>query len=264
MKDRFGREMTSLRVSITDKCNLHCQYCSPPSWIGSGPDLLSFEQIADVVNAAVGMGVRKVRITGGEPLLRRGVEVLISMLARISGIKDLAMSTNGILLAENAGALADAGLHRVNVSLDSIDAGRYRIITGGGDLRRVLAGIEAARNAGLEPIKLNCVFVNSSDEPDALGVARFARENGLEARFIQQMDFSSGKFAVVEGGSGGDCRRCDRLRLSCDGQVRPCLFSDMSFSVRELGVTKALEEAIRGKPETGASCSQSWIRVTGG
>jgi cyclic pyranopterin phosphate synthase len=174
------------------------------------------------------------------------------------------MSTNGVLLEKHAETLADAGLHRVNVSLDSIDPDRFRSITGGGDLNRVLAGIAAARTAGLEPIKLNCVYTDSSDEPDALGVARFAEENGLEARFIQQMDFPSGKFAVVEGGSGGDCRRCDRLRLSCDGQIRPCLFSDMSFRVSELGVMRALEEAIRAKPEMGASCSQSWIRVTGG
>jgi len=264
MIDSFGREIKSLRVSITDKCNLHCGYCKPPSWIGSGPHLLSYEQIEDVVRAAVGMGVRKVRITGGEPLLRRNVEILVRMLACIDGIEDLAMSTNGILLEKHAETLADAGLHRVNVSLDSIDPDRFRSITGGGDLNRVLAGIAAARKAGLEPIKLNCVYTDSSDEPDALGVARLAEENGLEARFIQQMDFPSGKFAVVEGGSGGDCRRCDRLRLSCDGQIRPCLFSDMSFSVSELGGMRALEEAIRAKPEMGASCSQSWIRVTGG
>ena len=266
MIDRFGREITRLRVSVTDRCNLSCAYCKPPEQDSFRPrrDVLSYEEIADVVRAAVPIGIRKVRLTGGEPLVRRDVDALVRMIAGIDGIEDLAMSTNGILLAEYAQALAEAGLHRVNVSLDSVDPDHYRAITCGGDLSRVLAGIEAARRAGLEPIKLNCVVERSSDEPDARGVARFAEENSLEARFIPRMDFRTGTFGVVEGGTGGDCSQCNKLRLSCDGQVRPCLFSDLSFGVRELGVIGALEQAIRSKPEMGAACSQSWIRVTGG
>ena len=266
MIDRFGREITRLRVSVTDRCNLSCVYCKPPEQDSFRPrrDVLSYEEIADVVREAVPIGIRKVRLTGGEPLVRRDVDALVRMIAGIDGIEDLAMSTNGILLAEYAQALAEAGLHRVNVSLDSVDPDHYRAITRGGDLSRVLAGIEAARRAGIEPIKLNCVVERSSDEPDARGVARFAEENSLEARFIPRMDFRTGTFGVVEGGTGGDCSQCNKLRLSCDGQVRPCLFSDLSFGVRELGVIGALEQAIRSKPEMGAACSQSWIRVTGG
>jgi cyclic pyranopterin phosphate synthase len=186
------------------------------------------------------------------------------MIARIDGVDDLAMSTNGVLLDEHAQALADAGLNRVNISLDAVDPERYRIITGGGKLSRVLAGIEAARRVGLEPVKLNCVVCNSSHEPDAMQVARFARNNGLEVRFIRQMDFIAGMFSVVDGGSGGDCARCNRLRLSSDGQIRPCLFSDIKLSTQELGAAQALERAIRCKPEMGAPCSHNWIGAIGG
>jgi len=189
---------------------------------------------------------------------------LVAMLAKVEGIEDLAMSTNGILLGDYADALAAAGLHRVNVSLDSMEPQRYAEITGGGDLQRVLAGINAARQAGLVPIKLNCVVTESSAEPDALAVARFARENGLEARFIHMMDLATGRFSVVEGGAGGDCPRCNRVRLSSDGMVRPCLFSDLTFSVRELGAAGALEQAILEKPAAGKPCTHNWMHGIGG
>ncbi|MCX8052628.1 MAG: radical SAM protein [Armatimonadetes bacterium] len=283
MTDRFGREITRLRVSVTDTCNLNCVYCTPfNSSDGRRYDVpdhssdisnyywppnreaLSYEKIAEVVRAAVSMGVRKVRLTGGEPLVRPNLHVLVQMIAEIDGIEDLSLSTNGTQLADYAESLAKAGLCRVNVSLDSIDPDRYRAITRGGDISRVIAGIEAAKRAGLSPIKLNCVVEHSSDEPDAIGVARFAEENNLEVRFIPRMDFHLGRFGVVEGGTGGDCKLCDKLRLTSDGQVRPCLFSDLSFNIRELGVVKALEQAILSKPERGSACSQNWIRITGG
>ena len=264
MVDRFGRDITYLRISVTDRCNLRCHYCAPSRARLDRRDTLSFEEIVEVARAAVSMGIRKVRITGGEPLLRPDIETLVSMLACIEGVDDLAMSTNALLLAENAGKLAKAGLHRVNVSLDATDPDRYRQITGGGNIRQVIAGIAAAQDAGLNPVKLNCVVKGSSTEPDALDVAGFANENGLEVRFIRQMDFLSGTFSVVEGGSGGDCGRCNRLRLSSDGQIRPCLFSDIRLSVRDLGAPTALEQAVRCKPARGAACSQSWIRSLGG
>ncbi len=266
MVDGFGRDITYLRISVTDRCNLRCHYCagSAEELSRHCQDTLSFDEIVEVARAAVDMGVRKVRVTGGEPLLRPKVEDLVRMLARIRGVDDLAMSTNGILLRDRAQALADAGLRRVNVSLDAVDPARYAAITGGGDVRRVLSGIEAARRAGLEPIKLNCVVKCSSLETDAREAAQFARENGLEIRFIHQMDFIAGRFRVVEGGSGGDCGRCNRLRLSCDGHIRPCLFSEIKLSIRELGTSLALERAICCKPERGAPCSQSWIGAIGG
>ncbi len=266
MIDRFGRTIDYLRMSVTDRCNLRCQYCMPEGLarLLRHEEILSFEEIVEVARTAVGMGFTKVRLTGGEPLVRRDIEQLVAMLAKIEGIEDLAMSTNGILLDDYAAVLAAAGLHRVNISLDSMDPEHYAQMTGGGDLQRVLAGIEAAREARLVPIKLNCVVTESSTEPDALAVARFARDNGLEARFIHMMDLATGKFFVVEGGVGGDCPRCNRVRLSSDGMVRPCLFSNLAFSVRELGVSQALEQAIWEKPAAGGPCTHNWMHGIGG
>jgi cyclic pyranopterin phosphate synthase len=266
MKDRFGRDITYLRISVTDRCNLRCVYCMPEEGIPalSHDQILRFEEIAEVAKQAVSMGVFKIRLTGGEPLVRRGVPALTRMLRGIPGVRDLAMTTNGILLGEFAQQLADAGLMRVNVSLDALRPERYAEITRGGDVRQVLAGIEAAQKTGLSPVKLNCVVSESPDEPDAREVLEFGRERGLEVRFIKKMDSATGKFSVVIGGSGGDCLRCNRIRLSANGLVRPCLFADIGFSVRELGAKEALLCAIRQKPEAGGPCSHNWIRATGG
>ena len=154
---------------MTDRCNLRCVYCMPAEGVplARHEDILSFEEIAEVTRTAVEMGVDKVRITGGEPLVRRGITRLVEMLAGIGGIRDLAMTTNGVLLAEFAAGLKQAGLGRTNVSLDTVDPQRYRRITRGGELTRALAGIDAAAAAGLTPVKLNCVVEESSCEPDA-------------------------------------------------------------------------------------------------
>ncbi len=176
MYDRFDRRIHYLRISVTDRCNLRCVRCMPEEGVQLLPRdrVLSFEQILEVARAAAAAGVDKVRLTGGEPLVRRDVVTLVAMLAGVAGIRDLAMTTNGILLAALAAPLRDAGLHRVNVSLDALDPERYRRITRGGDVRQVLAGIEAARKAGLAPIKINCVVEKTSAEPDARAVAAFA------------------------------------------------------------------------------------------
>jgi len=266
MTDKYGRRINYLRISVTDRCNLRCRYCMPPGGVPllRHSDLLSYEEITEVAGEAVALGFDKVRLTGGEPLVRRGVVELVAMLADLDGIADLAMTTNGVLLGEYAGPLKWAGLLRVNVSLDTLNPRRYEELTGGGDLTRVVAGIEAARAAGLTPIKLNCVVEGSTDEPDAQSVRRFARVNGLEVRFIRRMDLTSGRFWVVEGGSGGDCRACNRLRLSSDGLIRPCLFSDLGFSVRRLGARQALELAIDAKPESGEAWFESTFSRIGG
>ena len=273
MNDSFGRPITYLRVSVTDRCNLRCDYCVPAAPVCRRArgfialpheQILPYEEIAACVRVACDLGITKVRITGGEPLVRRNIERLVAMLAAVPALRDLAMSTNGILLAPHAQALAAAGLKRVNVSLDTLDAAAYRRITGGGDLSRALDGIAAARAAGLNPVKLNCVIAASTDEPDAQSVARYARENGLEVRFIRRMNLRAGQFAVVEGGSGGDCAHCNRLRLSCAGIVRPCLFSDFGFSVRELGARIAFERAIQAKPRCGAACNLPSVGAIGG
>ncbi len=266
MKDRFGRTIRCLRVSVTDRCNLRCSYCIPPGGVRWLPyrEILSFEEIAEVVRVAVGLGIDRIRLTGGEPLVRRGIVDLVAMLSAVRGVHDLAMTTNGTLLAEHALALARAGLRRVNVSLDSVDPVRFGEITGGGDLGRVFRGIDAAVGAGLRPVKLNCVVESDSREADAQGVARYARQRGLEVRFIPRMNLRAGTFHRVEGGSGGDCPRCDRLRLTSRGMVKPCLFSDLAFGVRELGAGEALERAVQAKPEKGSLSPSEKMHVIGG
>jgi GTP 3',8-cyclase len=254
MYDRFNRPINYLRVSITDRCNLRCTYCMPAEGVKllSHNDILSFEEIVEVVNEAVTLGITKVRITGGEPLVRKGVVGLVEKIAAIKGITDFGLTTNGILLSEFAAELAGAGLHRINISLDTTDPVKYRAITRGGEIRKVFEGINAAKTAGLTPVKINCVVRNSSDEPDAASVRKFCYENGLEARFIHEMSLADGCFTIVENGHGGDCLNCNRLRLTANGMIRPCLFNDIQYSTRELGIRNALEQAVGNKPEKGS------------
>ena len=230
----------------------------------SHDDILSLEEIYDVVCAAVDKGVTKVRLTGGEPLVRRGIVDLVKMIAGIDGIRDFGLTTNGILLEDYAAALAAVGLDRINVSIDTLNPLRFKNMTRGGDIDKVFAGIDAAEKAGLLPIKLNCVVGEFSNKEDAASVKAFGAERGFEVRTIRMMDFKSGSFSVVEGGSGGDCQNCNRLRLSSDGEIRPCLFSDKSFGVRELGAEKAIEEAVLLKPESGGPCKHNWMHGIGG
>jgi cyclic pyranopterin phosphate synthase len=214
-------------------------------------DILSFEEIINVVRVAVSLGIDKFRITGGEPLVRKDIVALISQIAAIGGVKDLSMTTNGIFLEELAQPLKDAGLHRINISLDTLDAEKFKIITRGGELRMVLRGIEAAQYAGLDPVKINCVVMESSMETDALAVKEFGRKNNLLVRFIHQMNLETGEFSIVEGGNGGNCHQCNRLRMTANGMVMPCLFDEQQFSVRELGAEKALLDALDCKPLNG-------------
>jgi GTP 3',8-cyclase len=266
MLDRFDRKINYLRISVTDRCNLRCRYCIPCDdfVVLSHDDILRFDEIVEVVRHAVGMGIDKIRLTGGEPLVRRDVLSLVEMISAVPGIKDLAMTTNGVLLDRFACRLKAAGLMRVNVSLDTMDEGEFRTLTSGGDINQVLRGIEAAVKAGLEPVKLNCVVKDSASEPGALAVKRFAEASGLEARFIHQMDLGDGEFSIVEGGEGGDCERCSRLRLTADGRIKPCLFDDLAFNVRSMGPEKALIAAISHKPERGTSCSHNQFYNIGG
>ncbi len=266
MIDLFGRTINYLRVSVTDRCNLRCRYCMPSAGVRLLPrgTIVSFEEIVDVTRAAVEAGIRKVRLTGGEPLVRRGIADLVAALARIRGIEDLAMTTNGTLLADCAGELAAAGLQRVNISLDTVDPQRYRELTRGGEVAETIAGIDAAIAAGLFPVKLNCVVEDSSDDADVESVRAFARDRGLEVRTIRLMEFETGRFSVVEGGTGGDCPKCDRLRLSSDGMIRPCLFSDIAFSVREFGPSEAIRRAVAAKPQAGGPCVHNWMHGIGG
>jgi cyclic pyranopterin phosphate synthase len=264
--DGYSRRINYLRLSVIDRCNLRCRYCRPEDGaeLSGAQPILSFEEIFEFVRVAVDMGVDKVRVTGGEPLFRRDIVKLVGMLATLRSIRDLAMTTNGTLLARYARSLKEAGLHRVNVSLDSVDPVRYREITRAGRVEDVLEGIAAAREAGLSPVKINCVIQQSPDEPDAAGVAEFARREGLEVRFIREMDLATGRFWQVIGGDGGHCAACSRLRLTCQGELFPCLFSDLKYDIRELGNEEAIRQAVAGKPESGRTARNHSFDTVGG
>ncbi len=266
MYDRYKRKINYLRVSVTDRCNLRCTYCMPAEGVElmQHKDILRFEEIVDTIKYAVSLGVDKVRITGGEPLVKRGIVDLVKMISEIKGIKDFGMTTNGILLKKYAQQLADAGLHRVNISLDTLNPEKYRNITRVGDITQVYAGIKAAKEAGLTPIKINCVVKNSSEEPDAVEVAKFCKENDLQVRFINEMNLETGSFSVVKGGTGGNCSICNRLRLTANGDIMPCLFSDLKFNVRELGIEKAFAMALGEKPKSGHIAVKSKFYNIGG
>jgi cyclic pyranopterin phosphate synthase len=187
--DTFGRLHDNLRISVTDRCNIRCFYCMPEEGVKFEPreNILSFEEIERFVRVAVRLGIRKLRITGGEPLVRKDLPRLIARLAAIPGIEDIAMTTNGVLLAQHAQALYDAGLRRLNVHLDTLDRERFRQITRRDELPRVLEGLDVAQKLGFGPIKINAVAVKGLVEPDIVPLARFGRERGFEIRYIEFM-----------------------------------------------------------------------------
>src|SRR5580658_6105147 len=189
LMDTFGRLHDNLRISVTDRCNIRCFYCMPEDNVKYAPraEILSFEEIERFTRVAVSLGVTKIRVTGGEPLVRKDLPVLISRLCAIPGVRDLALTTNGVLLASQAQALYDAGLRRLNVHLDTLDRARFLKITRRDDFCKVMDGIEAARALGFGPIKLNAVAVKNLVEPDIVPLARYGRENGIEVRFIEFM-----------------------------------------------------------------------------
>lgn len=266
MYDRFNRNINYLRISVTDRCNLRCKYCMPEHGIKllRHEDILTFEEIKDFTRVAVAKGVTKVRLTGGEPLVRKGITTLVRMISEINGIRDFSMTTNGVLLKQYAYELHAAGMHRVNISLDTIDPGKFRDITRGGNILDVFEGIEVAKNAGLLPVKVNCVINISKEEDEARAVTSFCQDNGLEIRYIKQMDLVSGHFSKVDGGTGGDCALCNRLRLTANGKLKPCLFSNIEFDIRETGYEKALKQAIELKPECGSRNSTGSFYNIGG
>nr|MBC7243987.1 GTP 3',8-cyclase MoaA [Chloroflexota bacterium] len=283
--DAYSRPINYLRVSVTDRCNLRCFYCMPPEGIPwrSHEEILRYEEIATVVQAAAELGISRVRLTGGEPLVRLDIVDLVRILAHIPGIDDLAMTTNGILLSRYAQALAGAGLQRVNISLDTLRAERFRCITRWGQIEDVLAGIEAAHQAGLEPVKINTVVIRGMNDDEVGDLARKTMEAGWNVRFIEWMPVSNvqglmesnwrdsvvtaqeirqkveealGTLEPAKASKGGGparyyrlpgangtigfitpvsehfCYHCNRLRLTADGQLRPCLLSDREIDLR--------------------------------
>jgi GTP 3',8-cyclase len=252
MFDRFDRPINYLRISVTDRCNLRCTYCMPEEGIEllKHSDILSFEEIADFTRLAVTNGITKVRLTGGEPLVRKNIVELVSMLSTIDGLEDLSMTTNGVLLSDYASDLKKAGLNRINISLDTVNPEKYCDITRNGKLAEVLEGIESAMIAGLGPIKINCVLLGQPDD-ETRKLKQFCESHGLSLRFIHQMNLKTGEFSKVEGGEGGNCKKCNRIRLLANGDIKPCLFSDLAYNIRKLGHQEALNLALGNKPKSG-------------
>ncbi|MGC9348025.1 MAG: GTP 3',8-cyclase MoaA [Anaerolineae bacterium] len=309
-QDRHHRSIDYLRISVTDRCNLRCLYCMPEEGIRpiSHDEILSYEEIETVVRAAVELGISKFRLTGGEPLVRLGLVDLVAKIAAVPGVRDLAMTTNGTLLARHAEELAQAGLNRVNVSLDTLRPERFREITRWGSLEDTLAGIAAAHQAGLKPVKINTVVIRGLNDEEVVDLARKTIEDGWYLRFIEWMPISEvalkleswndrvvtaaeiksrveatlGPLSPVAGSSvhgpgparyyrfpGAKgvvgfitpvsdhfCDLCNRLRLTADGQLRPCLLAPQEIDLRTplrkgAGVPEIKEllvEAIRLKP----------------
>ena len=292
MRDGFGREITYLRVSITDRCNLRCRYCVPETGVCQRPagEILRYEEIAEIVAMAAELGIEKVRVTGGEPLVRRDCPGLCKRLAAIPGIRELTLTTNGILLEEQAEDLKAAGVRRINVSLDTLDPEKYRRVTGGGALERVLRGLERAWAVGLRPLKLNTVLLGGFNDDEIPALVELSRRYPLEVRFIELMPLGA-DFGVYMPGSavldrvpelrrvpaqegvaelyglpGGKgrvglirplscqfCGSCNRLRLTAEGMLKPCLHTGREIPVRGLhgaALRAAILEAAMEKPPT--------------
>jgi len=226
-------------------------------------EILSFEEIVTFTQKAVEFGIRKVRLTGGEPLVRKDIVKLVSMLAEIPELEDISLTTNGLLLDRYAQQLVKAGLNRINISLDTINPEIFAEQTRGGDIQQVFKGIEAAKAAGLRPIKINSVLMGMADEETAK-LESYCNTHNLQLRFIHQMNLKTGEFSVVEGGDGGNCAQCNRLRLTANGKVKPCLFSDIEYDVRELGSSEAINQAIENKPKTGTYSKSNQFYNVGG
>ena len=301
LSDSFQRPIDYLRISVTDRCNLRCIYCMPVEGVHlmSHGDILSYEEIYAIAEAAAQLGIKKVRITGGEPLVRAGLPKLVQMLAQIDAIDDISLTTNGILLTRYATELKSAGLRRVNISLDTLKPDRFKYITRGGNLGEVLEGIGTAKSVGLNPTKINVVVISGINDNELLDFAAKTITEEWHVRFIEHMPFTedttNSSFVSVEEmrqrlavlgklepcsfkGNGPAkyfhlpqakgtigfitpvsehfCFHCNRLRLTADGKLRPCLLSDEEIDLRQplrSGISSAnlkrlIKKAVASKP----------------
>jgi len=266
--DRFSRKIDYLRISVTDRCNHRCTYCMPeaPFVHKSHSEILSYEQIELLAKVAAKMGITKVRLTGGEPLVRKNIEQLVAKLASIEGIDEVCMTTNGSLLADMAAKLKRCGLSRINISIDSLNPDRYRRITRGGDLHQVLAGVDAAIKAELTPIKINMVILDDTTEEEIETAKAFCEQRGLQLQKIMQFSLYdrtdlSRRFRTERPPK---CTNCNRLRLTADGFLKPCLFSDDEIKVNFDDINGSILEAVAKKPKNGSSCRNRLMNQIGG
>jgi GTP 3',8-cyclase len=235
--DGFGRVHRDLRISVTDRCNIRCFYCMPEGTVQFKPrsELLTFEEIERFVRVAVSLGIEKLRLTGGEPLVRHELPALVARLSRIVGVDDIALTTNGILLAEQARALREAGLNRLNISLDTLRPETFRTISRRDGLDRILDGIATAIRVGFDKIKLNAVAIKNLTEPDVVPLARFARKHGLELRFIEYMPLDAdGKWSDDQVLSGDQIIELLEAEF---GPLEPLAIKDPSQPATDYGYT---------------------------
>ncbi len=258
MFDLYNRKIDYLRISVTDLCNLRCRYCMPEDGIKKlgHSQILSYEQIIQIARAGVGLGITKIRLTGGEPLVRRDLGFLVAELRKITALKELALTTNGILLEKFASYLKRAGLDRINVSLDTLNPGKYSFITRGGNIEHVFAGIKAAQAAGFGQIKINMVVMEDFNLDEVLAMARFCSDNGLILQRISRYHLQNRKQnAVYHTERPLPCADCNRLRLTADGYLKPCLFSDLEVKVNFQNIEASFLQALEMKPFMGTACS---------
>jgi len=272
--DSFGRRVNYLRISVTDRCNLRCVYCMPPEGVPSIPhsELLSYEEISTVVQVAAGLGINKIRLTGGEPLVRAELPKLIGMLSQVKGIDEVSLTTNGTLLRKHALELRQVGLGRINISLDTLKVDKFRQVTRFGELKDVLDGIKAAKDAGFEPPRINMVVMQGINDDEVLDFASMTYKEGWHVRFIELMPFADiigimpctearqrirslgslepcrltgngpARYYRLSGAKGTIgficpisepfCSQCNRLRLTSHGQLCPCLLSEDGIDLK--------------------------------
>jgi cyclic pyranopterin phosphate synthase len=258
MFDTYNRRITYLRVSVTDRCNLRCTYCMPEAGIQMKrhADILPYEKIVSIVATAAKMGIHKIRLTGGEPLVRKNIVFLVRELKGVPGVSEVSMTSNGMLMGLLATELKQAGLDRLNISLDTLDAGKYRQITRNGDIEQVFAGIRAARKAGFIATKINMVLIPAFNSNEVEAMQKFCLENGLLLQRIHHYSLQDMK--TTWHGLAAErplaCNVCNRLRLTADGKLKPCLFSDREFAVDFSDIASSLEKAVQAKPMHGVAC----------
>ena len=265
MFDSFGRNIHYLRVSVTDRCNLRCVYCMPAEGVPFVPHerILSLERITEVVKAAASLGFDKIRLTGGEPLVRKGLPELVSMIAAIPEIKTIAMTTNGTLLAPLASDLARRGLSSVNISLDTLDPDRYAAITRGGKLADAIAGIRAARAAEL-PVKLNVVVGPDGDPDGPSALQEFAAAEGCVVQTIRQYRLDEDKFDDERYDRPSPCAICNRIRLLATGELKPCLHGDTTIPIDWNDIPSSIRACVESKPACGSHTKEHVVSAIGG
>jgi cyclic pyranopterin phosphate synthase len=267
--DRYGRTITYLRISVTDKCNYRCTYCMPAEGVvlKKYDEILRYEEIEKIVRAAAELGVSKIRLTGGEPLVKKNIIFLVERIAAIAGIAEINMTTNGSLLTPGmAHALKRAGMTRVNISLDTLNEKRFAAITRGGRIADVFQGIFAAKDAGLDPVKINMVIFADTAGGEIDALRDFCGKYGLILQTIKHFSLYDKKdpAGALSADRPPRCKDCNRLRITADGFIKPCLFSSDEIRIDFANIKKSLRQAVLVKPVSGHSCKNRTMCQIGG